>query len=113
MTQRTPSPVDAIAEDYFHRSMALSPIDATHQGEPGHDHLLDDFSPAGYAARAALRQETLAALAAATPVDDIDRVTLKDVRARVKDDQGGIDGELVLDSLSTGRIANGVESAIR
>ncbi|CCI54863.1 conserved hypothetical protein [Nostocoides jenkinsii Ben 74] len=83
MTQRTPSPVDAIAEDYFHRSMALSPIDATHQGEPGHDHLLDDFSPAGYAARAALRQETLAALAAATPVDDIDRVTLAAMRERL------------------------------
>jgi uncharacterized protein (DUF885 family) len=63
--------------------MALSPIDATHQGEPGHDHLLDDFSPAGYAARAALRQETLAALAAATPVDDIDRVTLAAMRERL------------------------------
>ncbi|MBL0094342.1 MAG: AsmA family protein [Piscinibacter sp.] len=50
---------------------------------------------------------------ASKPLDfDIDRITLKDVRARVKDDQGGIDGELVLDSLSTGRIANGVESAI-
>ena len=41
------------------------------------------------------------------PLDlDIDRITLKDVRARLKDEQGGIDGELVLDSLSTGRIAN-------
>ncbi|QTN24224.1 AsmA family protein [Rhizobacter sp. AJA081-3] len=68
---------------------------------------------AGPAAPASAPSKTEPKSAAGKPLDfDIDRVTLKDVRARVKDDQGGIDGELVLDSLSTGRIANGVESAI-
>jgi AsmA protein len=51
--------------------------------------------------------------AAGKPLDfDIDRITLSDVRARVKDEQGGIDGELVLDTLATGRIADGVESPV-
>jgi len=38
---------------------------------------------------------------------DIDRVELSDLRARIKDDAGKLDGELVLASLVTGRIADG------
>ena len=68
---------------------------------------------AGPAAPASAPGEAKPAAGAGKPLDfDIDRITLKDVRARVKDELGGIDGELVLDSLSTGRIANGVESAV-
>lgn len=49
----------------------------------------------------------------AQPLDlDIDRITLKDVRARVKDEMGKLDGELVLDTLTSGRIANGVAAPI-
>ncbi len=68
---------------------------------------------AGPAAPASAPSDAEPKAGAGKPLDfDIDRITLKDVRARVKDEQGGIDGELVLDSLSTGRIANGVESAV-
>ena len=35
-----------------------------------------------------------------------------DLHARVKDELAGIDGELVLESLTTGRLANGVESPV-
>ncbi len=72
--------VDAIAEDFLDRYVALSPIDATFMGIPGYDDQLDDLSPAGYAAHAELRRETLAKLAAAAPVDDIDKVTIAALR---------------------------------
>ena len=80
---RTPSAVDAIAEDYLTRYAALSPIEATYLGLPGHDEDLDDLSPAGYARMSALRQETLARLADAVPTDDIDRVTIASMRDRL------------------------------
>lgn len=43
---------------------------------------------------------------------DIDRITLTDLRARVKDEQAKLDGELVLERLVTGRIAEGVASPV-
>nr|WP_202881601.1 DUF885 domain-containing protein [Pedococcus badiiscoriae] len=63
--------------------VALSPITATYLGIPGHDEELDDFSPAGHEAHAALRAETLAQLDQVEPVDDIDRVTLAAMRERL------------------------------
>ncbi|MFN8097458.1 MAG: DUF885 domain-containing protein [Dermatophilaceae bacterium] len=82
-TVRPPTPIDAIADEHFAAEMALSPIAATQQGEPGHDHLLDDFSPQGFAATSALRRATLAKLTDATPVDDVDTVTLAAMRERL------------------------------
>jgi uncharacterized protein (DUF885 family) len=80
---RTPTAVDAIAENYLARYAALSPIEATYLGLPGHDEDLDDLSPAGYAAMSALRRETLASLADAVAVDDIDLVTIASMRDRL------------------------------
>jgi uncharacterized protein (DUF885 family) len=56
---------------------------ATYLGIPGHEEELDDFSPAGHQAHADLRRETLSRLEAASPVDDIDRVTLAAMRERL------------------------------
>ncbi len=83
MTSRTPSAVDAIAEQYFTQSVALSPTSATFYGVPGYDDQLDDFSPAGYAAAADLRERTLRALADAEPVDAVDRVTIEAMGERL------------------------------
>jgi len=80
---RTPTAVDAIAEDYLTRYAALSPMDATYLGLPGHDEDLDDLSPAGSAALSALRRETLARLADEQAADDIDRVTIASMRDRL------------------------------
>jgi uncharacterized protein (DUF885 family) len=80
---RPPTAIDAIAEDYFAAEMALSPIAATQQGVPGYDHLLDDFSTEGYAAASRQRRATLAKLADAIPVDDVDKVTLAAMRERL------------------------------
>ncbi len=80
---RQPTPVDAIADAYFDSVIALSPIVATDYGIPGHDEDLDDFSPAGIAAYSHLRQATLSQLEIATPVDDIDRVTIAAMTERL------------------------------
>lgn len=51
---------------------------------------------------------------AGTPLQfDVQRIVLVDVQARVKDELAGVDGELVLKELSTGRIASQVESSLR
>ncbi|OZG28439.1 DUF885 domain-containing protein [Williamsia sp. 1138] len=68
--------VDRIADGYLERSCALNPIEATHLGVTGHDHLLTDFSPAGEADRATARGDALAALAGEPLADDVDRVTV-------------------------------------
>ncbi len=82
-TPRTPTAVDAVADAYVDKVVALSPIEATFMGIPGHDGELDDFSHAGHEAHAALRRETLAALERARPLDDVDRVTVATLRDRL------------------------------
>lgn len=80
---RTPSAIDAIAEDYVRTAARLNPLGATMMGLPGYDHLMTDFSPAGHEAQAAAARDVLARLEAAEPVDDVDRVTLAAMRERI------------------------------
>ncbi len=81
---RTPTAVDAIADHHFDRSIELSPIAATYLGVPGRERELDDFSPAGTQAHAALAVDTLARLAAAAPADATDEVTIAAMRERLE-----------------------------
>jgi uncharacterized protein (DUF885 family) len=80
---RPTTDVDRIANDYLDALVKLSPITATYLGIAGHDEDLDDFSPSGYAAQSDLRTTTLGALAHATAIDDIDRVTLAAMKERL------------------------------
>lgn len=82
-TVRTPTAVDAVADAHFDAAVALSPMEATYLGVPGHEHELDDLSPEGYAAHADLARSTLARLDATEPVDDVDRVTVAAMRERL------------------------------
>ncbi len=75
--------MDRIANDYLDGLVELSPITATYLGIAGHDEDLDDFSPAGLRAGSDLRRKTLDHLALASPVDDIDRVTLAAMQERL------------------------------
>ncbi|MEV4346953.1 DUF885 domain-containing protein [Actinoplanes sp. NPDC049596] len=59
--------INELADRYVAAWAALSPVDATHIGEPGYDDKLDDLSPEGFAARGDLKRDTLAELAALTP----------------------------------------------
>ena len=83
-TARPQTDVDRIAETYFDASVALSPINATFLGVPGAEEELDDLSPAGNAAASELRRTTLSELAAATPADDVDRVTVDAMTERLQ-----------------------------
>jgi uncharacterized protein (DUF885 family) len=80
---RPTTDIDRIANDYLDRLVELSPIAATYLGIAGHDEDLDDFSPAGLRAGSDLRRKTLADLAQAGPVDDIDKVTLAAMQERL------------------------------
>jgi len=80
---RPSTDVDRIANDYLDALVELSPITATELGVAGRDEDLDDFSPAGHSAQSDLRRRTLDALANATPVDDIDRVTIAAMQERL------------------------------
>ncbi len=81
---RPPTEVDAIADRYFDAVVALSPIEATFLGVPGHEDELDDLSQAGVDAHADLARTTLAALDDAKAVDDVDRVTVAGMRERLE-----------------------------
>ena len=80
---RPTTDIDRIANDYLDGLVELSPITATYLGIAGHDEDLDDFSPAGLRAGSDLRRKTLDHLALASPVDDIDRVTLAAMQERL------------------------------
>jgi uncharacterized protein (DUF885 family) len=80
---RTPTVLDAIAEDYVRKLAALEPEFATDLGIPGYDDKLSDYSPAGLETVAQLNRETLEAIAEVPLVDDVDRVTLAAMQERL------------------------------
>ena len=81
---RTPSAIDRIAENWVDTLVDLSPILATYIGRNEANARLDDVSPEGHERAVAAARETLAQLDAATPVDDIDRVTKTDLSAELR-----------------------------
>ncbi len=103
-TGRAHTDVDRIAERFFDAFVELSPINATYLGVPGREDELDDLSPAGLAAHSELRRAALAELGTATPVDDVDRVTIAAMteRLRIAEDRhsGGYD-EMSLNVLAS------------
>jgi uncharacterized protein (DUF885 family) len=77
---RTPTDVDAVADAYLDDAVALNPIEATNIGVAGHDARLPDYTPDWHAQRSQLRRQTLAQLAATSPVDANDRITVAALR---------------------------------
>ncbi len=76
---RTPTTIDRLSDEFVGRLAQLSPLTATALGIPGHDHRIDDLSPAGLAALDELVQITVAALTAAESEgghDDLARAVL-------------------------------------
>ncbi|RYB91446.1 DUF885 domain-containing protein [Nocardioides glacieisoli] len=62
--------IDSLCDAYVDDYCALDPLTATSIGVAGHEHEMTDYSPAGFDAREALAREVVAAVEAATPVDD-------------------------------------------
>ncbi len=78
-SERTPTDVDRIAEGWVDTLVELNPAVGTYIGRTSHDDRLADFSPVGHERNIAAARETLAALRSATPVDDVDRITVADL----------------------------------
>ena len=81
---RTPTAIDRIAEAWVDDVAALLPTVATYIGRFEHNGRLEDLSPAGHEARNRAAQDTLAALQAAEPVDEVDVVTKADLSAELE-----------------------------
>ncbi len=80
---RTPSAIDAVANEYFTRLLELVPEFSTELGLPGNEAAYSDYSPSGVAAMTAAAREALEKLEPLTPVDAIDETTLDAMRERL------------------------------
>ncbi|TQK19604.1 uncharacterized protein (DUF885 family) [Microbacterium sp. SLBN-154] len=76
---RTPTPIDTIAEAWVDTLAELDPSLATYIGRSEHNHRYGDYSPEGQARVIEEAKKVRAALASATPADDIDAVTKEDL----------------------------------
>jgi len=83
-SERIPTDVDRIAEEWVDTIVDLDPSVGTYIGRTSHDDRLADYSPAGHERRVAAIRETVAALRAATPVDDVDRITVADLGSELE-----------------------------
>ena len=93
--------VDVLADAHLDATVALDPITATSMGVVGYDHLLTDYSPEADAERSELARRTLRRLVAATPVDDVDAVTVAAMSERL-----GLEVELFEAGARTGELNN-------
>ena len=81
---RTPTPVDAVAERWVDVVCDLDPTVATWIGRPGRTGEHADHSPEGHERLAAATRAALDELDGVAPVDDVDRVTVDDLRATLE-----------------------------
>ena len=77
--ERTPTPIDTIAEAWGDTVADLDPIVATYIGRFEHNHRFADYSPEGVAAGADAARRALADLSAAEVTDAVDAVTKEDL----------------------------------
>lgn len=76
---RDTTPIDAIADGWVDTLAEHAPTLATYIGRFEHNARFGDYSPAGADELARLTKQTLTALEAAEPVDEVDRVTKEDL----------------------------------
>jgi uncharacterized protein (DUF885 family) len=77
--ERTPTAIDAIAEDYLDEYLELVPQERVYLGRAGQEGEYSDYSPAGADALVALTKRALARIEASQPTDEVDRVTKLDL----------------------------------
>ncbi|MDO7881978.1 DUF885 domain-containing protein [Antiquaquibacter soli] len=91
---RTPTEIDQIAEDWVTTLADLDPSIATWIGIPGRVDDYEDLSPAGHSKLVSEAKAVLAKIQAATPVDDVDRVTqtdlANDLQLALEQDEAGL-----------------------
>lgn len=98
--QRTPSAVDAIAEDWVDTLVELDPLLGTYIGRTEANSRFGDFSPAGNERYVGEAKKVLAALDTARAVDSIDEVTKADLANELRLDLESADAQLHLRDLN-------------
>ena len=83
-SERIPTDVDRIAEQWVDTLVELDPSVGTYIGRTSHDDRLADYSPEGHERSIAATRAALAALRAATPVDEVDRITQADLGSELE-----------------------------
>ncbi|WP_127818364.1 DUF885 domain-containing protein [Microbacterium sp. CPCC 204701] len=81
---RTPTQIDKIADAWVDTLAELDPTLATYIGRTEYNDRFGDYSPAGQEHVIAEGRNALAALAAATPADEIDTVTKDDLAREIE-----------------------------
>jgi len=81
--QRTPTAIDAIAEDWVDTLVDLDPTVGTYIGRTEGAGRYGDYSPAGQERFTEAAKATIARLDAAAPVDSVDEVTRTDLRSEL------------------------------
>ena len=97
------STIDELGDRFVDAVAASDPVDATMVGIDGHDHEMTDYSPEGFAARAALARETLAEIARIGLDTENHRVSAEAMTERLSSqaerNEAGVDIDLnVIDS---------------
>ena len=98
--QRTPTPVDQIAERWVDTLVQLDPTVGSYIGRSADGSGFADYSPEGDARYIQAATDTIAALDTTAPVDDIDHVTRTDLRASLALDLESDAAELQLRNLN-------------
>ncbi len=99
-SERTPSDVDRIAEDWVDTLVELNPAVGTYIGRPTADDRLADYSPDGHERTIDSIRATVQALRSAEPADDIDRITVADLGSELELELEGHDARLHLRDLN-------------
>ncbi|MGW4930657.1 DUF885 domain-containing protein [Agromyces sp. NPDC004153] len=99
-SERTPSDVDRIAEGWVDTLVELNPAVGTYIGRSSADDRLADYSPEGHERVVDETRRALAALRAADPVDDVDRITVADLGSELALDLESHEAKLHLRDLN-------------
>ena len=83
---RTPTPIDALAEQWLDEMVEQQPELRVHLGREGDQSAYADQSPDGHAAAADAAREMLRRVEAADPADDVDRVTRSELLRTIGDE---------------------------
>lgn len=81
---RTPTAIDTIADEWVDTLAELNPSLATYIGRSEYNDRYGDYSPEGHERLIDAGRSTLAALEAATPVDQVDEVTQEDLSREIR-----------------------------
>ncbi|MCU1443244.1 MAG: hypothetical protein JWQ59_1394 [Cryobacterium sp.] len=98
--QRTPSAIDAIAEEWVDTLVDLDPTVGTYIGRTEGNGRFGDYSPAGHERLIGEAKKTIARLDAAAPSDEVDAVTQTDLRAELSLEVERHDADLHLRDLN-------------